>query len=335
MMKKIISGAIAAVVALSSLTCVFAAQYSSRGSVTVESDIRSSDNTRTASVNRSSKLNITELFSWTAVNEKNASKKKIIITNNAGRVEDGTEHPYIPADVSLRVVNPDAKKKNKYVVGEEITDAESGDGLSVYEYFTLTISNDNGVIYTAQEVPSDTTEIVIPLGLFNYDATKGKTVYSDERTYTVSLQTNSELDRNAVTEYAFPTKWDWYVDVKQEPDYINGPPTPAPTVSAEPEITAAPSAEPSAAPTSEPVEATATPRVKPTTTPRVRPTTTPRPTATPKSASSKTTTAPKATATPKPNPKTGDSAPIAPLTAAGILSLAAIAVIQIKKNKNR
>lgn len=335
MMKKMISGLLAASVAVCSFTSVFAAtQYSDRGAITVESDIRSDNNTKKASVNGTSKLNITSLFSWSAVNSRTASEKNVIITSNAGRIEEGTDHPYIPSEVSLRVVNPDADNRSKFTAGDE---NEDNDGhVSSFEYFTLTVSDENGVVFETDGIPAETTELTIPLGVFNYNKTSEKSVYSDERKYTISLKENPDLNRSDVIEYAVPTKWEWYVDTKQQPDYAYGIPTPTPEIDETSSPTVSPEAEQTIAPAAEAspdVSPSATPRVRPTTTPRVRTTTRPRTTATPK-ASSKPSNSASSTPSPKTNPKTGDTAPIGALSLIGILSLAVIAVIQIKKNRD-
>lgn len=332
-MKKLISGLLAASVVICSFTSVFAAaKYSSRGTIIVESDINSNDSEKRASVNRSSKLDITSLFSWASVGNSRASEKKITITSNAGRIEEGTDHPYIPAEVSLRIVNPVSKSGTSYVA-EENDMLEPDGNVSVFDYFTLTISDDDGVIYKAENVPSDAAEITIPLGIFNYDRVKNASVYSEKNSYTISLRENSDLDRSKVIDYAYPTRWEWYVDTKQQPDYAYGLPSPTAAVSAAPEMTAspAPEAEPTVAPTAE-ARPTVTPRVRSTNSPRVRATATPRPTSKPKTSSSSNSAKP--TATPKANPKTGDTAPIGALSIVGMLSLAAAVLIQIKRNRN-
>lgn len=329
-MKKILSVVMAASVLFCASAGAFAAQqYTSRGNLTVESDIHNGEDAETASVRGNSSLDITSLFVWTGVSSTHATERKITVTSETGRVEEGTEHPFIPVDVTLRVLNEEAKVQKKYIVGEEKTADNENDGkVSVFEYYTLTVSDDDGVIFEADDIPSDITEIEIPLGLFNYDSTDAAASknYSDERDYTVSLKVNNNLKRSDVAEYLLPSRWKWYVDAKQQAVLVNGEVLPTPEATDTPE----PTADAMASPT---VEPETTPAVRATATPRVRTTSTPRATATPK-ASPKATSSAKATATPKPNPKTGDSAPIAGLSVLGILALAAIAVIQVKKKSN-
>lgn len=340
-MKKILSAIIAASVVFCASAGVFAAPtYSNRGRLTVESDINMKNNSKSVTVRGSARLDITALFIWRTVDGTRATEKKFLVTSEAGRVEEGTEHPFIPTEVSLRISNDNAKVKKKYIVGETSpADSDENDGkVSVFEYYTLTVSDDDGVVFEADGIPSDTTELEIPLGLFNYDGESGTNSknYSDERNYIVSLKENKNLNKGDVTEYALPTKWNWYVDAEQQAYRVNGEPTPTPKATPAPaaEVTASPAAEPeiSAAPAAEPE---ASPLVRATATPRVRATATPKATTTP-AASAKSASSAKAsaTATPKANPKTGNSAPIAGLSMLGILALAAIAVIQVKKKSN-
>lgn len=342
-MKKILSAIIAASVVLCVSAGAFAApKYNNRGKLTVESDINMDENKKTVTVRGSSRLDITSLLLWRAVDGTRTAEKKIFITSEAGRVEEGTKHPFIPVDVNLRISNDSAKTKKKYIVGKtSLDDSDENDGkVSVFEYYTLTLSDEDGVIFEADDIPSDTTELEIPLGLFNYDGEEGMDSknYSDERTYIVSLKEDKNLKKSDVTEYALPSKWKWYIDTEQQAYLVNGEATPTPKATATPvptaEVTASPAAEPeaSAVPT---VEPETSPSVRATATPRVRATATPKASASP-SASPKATSAAKAssTATPKTNPKTGDSTPVAGLSMLGILALAAIAVIQVKKMSN-
>lgn len=430
-MKKILSGMTAAVIAFCSAVSVFAApQYSNRGSLLIESDIKSDTNTKRATVRGSVKADISKLFIWTAVNSSRTSEKKFVITSETGRVEEGTEHPYIPVDIRLRITNPDAKKKSKYIAGETETKTDDTDSekVSVFEYYMLTVSDDEDVIFTAEDIPADTTEIEIPLRLFNCqeeDSKSGRN-YSDEGRYTVSLRESTGIDKSSVTEYAAPTKWKWYVDATQLSYMVDGKPTPTPKATPTPKPTPTPTPKvtednktqgdetsgaerkdvklkegdyivgkdiaagryyvvgsgmlktydaegnltgnvdlSAAADTkgyyslnlkndesvslSEPAEfkisapsdngePEATPATRTTPTPKVRASSTPRvrntPTPTPKSKASSSKTTPKPGSTPKPNPKTGDAAPILSLTVLGLISLSAVAVIQIKKKMN-
>lgn len=234
-MKKIISAIIAAALAISYSVCVFAApQYSSKGNLLVESDINNAKNTKKTSVRNSAKLDITQLFKWTAVTSSRPSEKRIMITSEAGRVEEGSEHPFIPVEMSLRITNADADKKRSYTAGEtEVKDSDKADDkVSVFEYYTLTVSDGDEVIFTSENVPSDTTEIEIPLRLFNSDNKEEKNSgkFSDEDTYMISLRENTDIDRSNVTEYAAPTKWKWYVDAKQMASLVDGSPTPTPKI---------------------------------------------------------------------------------------------------------
>lgn len=341
-MKKILSAIIAASVVFCVAAGAFAAPtYSSRGRLTVESDTNIKNNSKTVTVRDSSRLDITSLLLWRTVDSARTVEKKFVVTSETGRVEEGAEHPFIPVDVSLRVSNDSAKIKKKYIVGETSpADSDENDGkVSLFEYYTLTVSDDGGVVFEADDIPADTTELEIPLGLFNYDGEDGTNSknYSDERIYTVSLKENTQLKKSNVTEYELPSKWKWYVDTAQRAYLVNGEPTPTPKATAPAqtaEVTASPAAVPetSAVPTVEPDTSSL---VRATATPRVRATATPKATAAP-AASSKTASSDKAsaTATPKANPKTGDSAPVAGLSMLGILALAAIAVIQVKKKSN-
>lgn len=234
-MKKIISGIIAGALAISSAVGVFAApQYSSKGNLMVESDINNAKNTKKTTVRNSAKLDITQLFKWTAVTSSRPSEKRITITSEAGRIEEGSEHPFIPVEMSLRITNAEAEKKSKYVVGEtKNSDKESEeDKISVFEYYTLTVSDGDEVIFTSEDVPADTTEIEIPLRLFNSDNKEEKNTgkFSDEDTYMISLRENTDINRSNVTEYAAPTKWKWYVDAKQMASMVDGSPTPTPRI---------------------------------------------------------------------------------------------------------
>lgn len=263
-MRKLLAGMVAAVIALCALPGASAApQYSSRGSILVESDVKNDSNTKKATVRGSAKADITKLFIWTAVNSSRVSEKSIVITSDTGRVEEGTKHPYIPVDMRLRVTNPDAKKKVKYIVGETDTTndkeekAEDDDKISVFEYFTLTVKDGDEVLFTADDIPADTTEVEIPLRLFNCkeeDSTSGRN-YSDEDKYTISLRESSSLEKSDVTEFAAPTKWKWYVDATQLSYMVDGKPTPTPRATPTPKPTPTPKAAPtpkaSAAPESD------------------------------------------------------------------------------------
>lgn len=236
-MKKIISVIIAGALAISSSVGVFAApQYSNKGNLLVESDINNAKNTKKTSVRNSAKLDITQLFKWTAVTSSRPSEKRIMITSEAGRIEEGSEHPFIPVEMSLRITNAEANKKSRYVVGETDVknfDKEAADDkVSVFEYYTLTVSDGDEIIFTSEDVPADTTEIEIPLRLFNSDNKEEKNngKFSDEDTYMISLRENTSIDRSNVTEYAAPTKWKWYVDARQIPSLVDGSPTPTPRI---------------------------------------------------------------------------------------------------------
>lgn len=331
-MKKIISGIMAVSVAVCVSSGIFAATYSDEGNITVESDVKTTDSKITENVKNSAQADITTLFSWLDVDSKSASEQEIVITSEAGRVVEGEEHPYIPSEVSIKVINPDAKNGSVYTVGESDKKEADDDGISVFEYFTLTVSDKDGVVYEAKDIPSDVSELEIPLGLFNYNDSDEEAFYSDKKPYTISLRENSKLKRSNVANYTRPSNWKWYVDALQQPEYIDGTATPEPEITAAPEITITPSAEPNG---SNNTDATTSPSARPTTTPRVRTTPNPRSTATPKAASASATAAPKASATPEPktNPKTGDTVPLAGVAGLGILSLAAIAVIELKKNR--
>lgn len=342
-MKKILSAVIAASVVFCVAAGAFAAPtYSSRGKLTVESDANIKNNSKTVTVRDSSRLDITSLLLWRTVDSARTVEKKFVVTSETGRIEEGAEHPFIPVDVSLRVSNDSAKIKKKYIVGETSpADSDENDGkVSVFEYYTLTVSDDGGVIFEADGIPSDTTEIEIPLGLFNYDGEDGNDSknYSDERVYTVSLKENTQIKKSNVTEYELPSKWKWYVDTAQQAYLVNGEPTPIPKATPTPKVTAAPelttevTSSPDTVTTAEPdtsslVRATATPRARATATPKASES----PSVSSKSASSDKASA---TATPKSNPKTGDSAPVAGLSMLSVLALAAIAVIQVKKKSN-
>lgn len=342
-MKKILSAIIAASVVFCVAAGVFAAPtYSNRGRLTVESNTNIKENSKSVTVRGSSRLDITSLLLWRTVDSTRTVEKKLLVTSETGRVEEGAKHPFIPVELSLRVSNDSAKVRKKYIVGETSpADSDENDGkVSLFEYYTLTVSDGNGVIFEADGIPSDTTELEIPLGLLNYDGEDGTDSknYSDERRYTISLKENKGLNRSDVTEYALPSKWKWYLDTVQQAYLVNGEPTPTPKATPTPKVTAAPdvTAEATASPdTVTTAEPDTSSLVRATATPRVRATATPKATATP-AASAKSASSAKAsaTATPKANPKTGDSAPIAGLSMLGILALAAIAVIQVKKKSN-
>ncbi len=244
-MRKLLAGMVAAVMALCALPSASAAlQYSSRGSILIESDVKNDSNTKRATVRGSAKADITKLFIWTAVNSSRTSEKNIVITSETGRVEEGTKHPYIPVDMRLRITNPDAKKRVKYIVGETEAKAdEEDDGkVSVFEYYTLTVSDGDEVLFAADDIPADTTELEIPLRIFNCkeeDGTSGKN-YSDEDRYTISLRENSSLEKSDVAEFAAPTKWKWYVDAAQLSYMVDGKPTPTPKVKSTPKPTPTP-----------------------------------------------------------------------------------------------
>ena len=274
MMKKLISGFMAAAVAICSVSGVFAAndtrKYSETGTITIKS---SANKTTSIQFKDSEKIDFTKLMSLTNISAKNVTEEDITITSNTGRVADGNVHPFIPVDMMLVIeipANETKSKQNIYNAEQTLANAvlpasEASDKYTVadntklvqatnnprrvntstvsavassyddtecspFEYYNLTVYEGSKVIFSAEDIPADVTELDIPLSVFNKDNednTNSKN-YSDSRTYTISLQEDNKLDKSSVQNYALPSRWTWSVYAEQNPDITGIMPTASP-----------------------------------------------------------------------------------------------------------
>lgn len=283
-MKRILSGFMAAALFICSASSIFAAndtrQYSSRGSITIQSD--NSAAKKQTQFTGSTDLDFTSLLSWTSVSANIPTENVFTVTSVTGRVETGTTHPYIPVELILQVkipANDTASKQSTYRVGRTVSQTSTAEAVvpkissepekyaaigtemplfiaaesanvntstvsavaasadntqcSPFEYYTMMVLDGSKVIFSAEDIPADTTQLEIPLGVLNNNGSDmDSSNYSNNNTYSVVLQENSKIDKSDVTNYALPTKWTWSLYAEQQPETVGAVATALPTASA-------------------------------------------------------------------------------------------------------